>query len=146
MPHAGDLDGVFVLVVEEHPVVGTAKPEACQRRPEPLRIPAAVCQVTTDTIQNLHGRLAVNGAQAGAGFRRPDYRDSLGRGFLTHWLSPNSRRISSCGMPSPRASDARARSSAAAVSGVTSSSSTGARASERSSGSTITSSRLRTAF
>ena len=71
--------------------------------------------------------------------------DALG-GFLAHVPSPNSRRISSCGMPSPRVSDARARRSASAVSGVISSSSTGAKTSERASGSTIASSRLRTAL
>lgn len=58
-----------------------------------------------------------------------------------HLSRPNSRRMSSWGIPSPRASEARARSIAAAVSGVISSSSTGAEASERDSGPIITWSR-----
>src|SRR2546423_1893908 len=49
---------------------------------------------------------------------------------------------SSCGMPSPRASDVRARSNAMAVSNVISSSSTGARASDRNSDSIPISSRV----
>ena len=80
------------------------------------------------------------------GFRGLQDNNALGRGRFRHFLRPNSRRTSSCGMPSPRASEARARSSAAVVSCVTSLSSTGAEARERDSGSTITSSRLRTAF
>ena len=76
--------------------------------------------------------------------RRPRNADALGLRVTGDWLSLNSRRISSCATPSPRASDARARSRAAAVSGVMSFSSTEAPASERANGSTITSSRFRT--
>ncbi len=46
---------------------------------------------------------------------RPDDHSSLGGGFLANGFSPNSRRMFSCGMRSPRASEARARSSAEAV-------------------------------
>jgi hypothetical protein len=72
--------------------------------------------------------------------------DTFGRGLFGrfgHFLTPNSRRISSWGMPSPRASEARARSSPAAVSGVSSSSSTGASAREK--GSSMASSKPTTA-
>src|SRR3954447_1114560 len=55
---------------------------------------------------------------------------------LGHRVRPNSRRTSSCEIPSPRSSEALARSRAAAVSSVISSSSTGASASEGANGST----------
>src|ERR1039458_7867138 len=124
IPDAGDLDGALVLVVEEHPVIATPEPETGQRGLELLHVANTVGQVAIHTVENLHGGLALDGAQIGAGFRRPDAGDSLGVRVLAHFASPNSRRISSWGMPSPRASDARAHSNAAAVSGVISSSST----------------------
>src|ERR1035441_4567485 len=144
--HGGNLDAVVALPIEEHAVIAAPQPESGQRRFELLHVPAAAGPVAVDAVQNLQRRLAFDGAQVGAGFGRPMDLDPFRLRRLAHCRCPNSRRISSCGMPSPRASDARARSSAAAVSGVSASSSTGARASERSSGSTNTSSRLRTAF
>src|SRR5205807_9946294 len=83
-------------------------------------------------------RIAGDGTEISAGLGRPDHGDPLGRGRFGHFSRPNSRRMSSWGMPSPRASEAREQSSAAAVSGVISSSSTGAEASERESGLVIT--------
>src|SRR5205814_1822457 len=144
--HAGNLDGVLLSEIEEHPIVATAETEAGQGCLELFHVAGAAGQVAIDTVENLHGGIPFDHPNICTGFRRPDDRDPLRRGFFVHWFRPNSRRISSCGMPSPRASEARARCRAAAVSGVISSSSIGARASERASGSTSTSSRLRTAF
>src|SRR5579883_3670562 len=93
-----------------------------------LNVAATAGQVPIDAVENLHGSSPLDLTYIGAGLRRPDDGDSLRRGLLAHAFNPNSRRISSCGMPRPRASDARACSSSAAVSGVSTSSSTSARA------------------
>ena len=62
-----------------------------------------------------YGDLRLDGPQIGTGFWRPVDRNALGGGVLTHCFGPSSRRTSSCGMLSPRASEALARPSAAAV-------------------------------
>src|SRR5206468_6940552 len=106
-----------------------------------LHIALAMEQVAIEALENLESGFAIDGAEIGARFRRPDDGDTFrfGRSFFrAHFFKPNSRRTSSWGMPSPRSSDARARSRAAAVSGVISSPSMPAWARERESGSTIT--------
>src|SRR2546425_12473180 len=104
----GDLNADLAFEIEEHPVVAAAETEAAQRRFELFHVAGSVGQVAIHTSENLHGRFAIDGAQIRLGFRRPDDRDPLSGGFLAHCSSPNSRRISSCGTPSPRASEARA--------------------------------------
>src|SRR5258708_6122589 len=102
---------------------------------------SAANQILVDAAKDLQRGGTVDGTQFSTGFWRPNDRDSFRCCFFAHFSSPNSRRISSCGMPSPRASDVRARSIAAAVCGVISCSSTGA----RSKGLTIVSSSWTTA-
>jgi len=145
MAHGADRDGVLVLLIEEYALVAAAKTEAGVRRLEFLHVAGAVRQVAIHAVENLHRGFAVDGAEIDAALGRPDDGDPLGRFRFGHLSRPNSRRMSSWGMPSPRASEARARSIAAAVSGVISSSSTGAEASERDSGPVITWSRWTTA-
>src|SRR5258708_3018363 len=102
---------------------------------------SAANQILVDAAKDLQRGGTVDGTQFSTGFWRPNDRDSFRCCFFAHFSSPNSRRISSCGMPSPRASDVRARSIAAAVCGVISCSSTAA----RSKGLTIVSSSWTTA-
>lgn len=79
----------------EEPVVAAAEAEVRAWRLQFLHVANAVGQVAVQAVENLHGGLAVDGAEIGAGFRGPDDGDSLGRGVLAHLVSPNSRRISS---------------------------------------------------
>ena len=139
--NGGNVDGVLVPLIEEHAVVAAAEAEAGERRFEILHVAGVVGQVAIHAVKNLHGGFAVDGADIGAGLWRPDDGDPFRRLRFGHLSRPNSCRTSSWGMPSPRASEARARSIAAAVSGVISSSSTGAEASERDNGPVITWSR-----
>jgi hypothetical protein len=111
-------------------------------RLELLHVTISGGEVSVGAVEDIEGGLTVDAAQICAGFVRPNDGQAREGLLLTH--ISNSRRTSSCGMPSPRASDARARSNAVTVSGVRSSSSTGAIARERDSGSTMTSRRLRT--
>lgn len=141
----GDVDGVLVPLIEEHAVITTAKTVAGERRFEFLHVASAVSQLAIYAVENLHRGFTGDSAEIGTGLGRPDHSDPLGRWRFGHLSRPNSCRMSSWGMSSPRASEARARSSAAAVSGVISSSSTGADASERDSGPVITCSRWTTA-
>src|SRR5579863_8434567 len=137
---ASDFDGIFALEIEENSVVTTAETETAQRGLELFHVAGTMEQVAINAVKNLDGFFPLDCPQVNSGFMRPGDRDPLGRGVLAHCFSPNSRRISSCGIPSPRASEARARSSAAAVSTVISSSSTG-----RLAGSRMASRRLTTA-
>src|SRR5437660_1200667 len=52
MLDAGNLDGVLVLGIEEHPVVATAEPQAGQRRLELFHVAVAVGQVAVHTVEN----------------------------------------------------------------------------------------------
>ena len=74
---------------------------------------SAANQILVDAAKDLQRGGTVDGTQFSTGFWRPNDRDSFRCCFFAHFSSPNSRRISSCGMPSPRASDVRARSIAA---------------------------------
>src|SRR5664280_1775546 len=146
IPDAEDTDHIFVLLIEKYAVVAATQPKASSRRLELLDVTGAAGQVTIQAVKNLHRGLAVNRSKIGTSLRGPDDRYPLRCGLIAHFVRPNSRRISEWGIFSPLASDERARSSAAAVSDVISSSSTGTDASERPSGSTIASSSTRTAF
>src|SRR3974390_296224 len=145
MTDSSDFDGVRVFPIKEHAIIAAAEAEARERGLQLFDIASAAGEVAVHAVKNLHSKFTVDGAEIGAGFRRPADGNALGRGLLGfgHFFTPNSRRISSWGIPSPRASEARARSRAATVSGGSSSSSTGALAREK--GSSIASSRPTTA-
>jgi hypothetical protein len=64
---AGNLYGVLVPEIEEHPVVAAAEPEASQWRLELFHVAVAVGQVAVYTVKNLQGSFAVDGAQIGTG-------------------------------------------------------------------------------
>src|SRR5260370_30452818 len=131
-----DLDRICGFIIEKHAIVAAAETKTDARGLKLLHVANAVGQIAVNAVQNLHRRFPINCSQLSASLGRPSHGDP---GCLSgHLLSPNSRSISPCGMPSPRASEARARSSAAAVSDVIASSSTGTEASERDTGSTIT--------
>jgi hypothetical protein len=112
--------------------------DAGARRFEFLYVAGAAGEIAVHAVENLHRSFTVDGAKIDATLRRPNHGDPFGRCRFGYLPRPNSRRMSSWGMPSPRASEARERSSAAAVSDVISSSSTGAEASECDSGPVIT--------
>jgi len=123
--NARDFDGAFVLVIEEYPIV-------VQRRRKPVSGGLSFSRRRSGWprsdphSKNLHCGFALDGPQVGSRFGRPD--DAIRSGAASSLISSgNSRRISSWGIPSPRASAARARSRPAAVSGVISSSSTEAK-------------------
>jgi hypothetical protein len=139
---ADDLNGGFVAELEEQPVVAATKAEAGLRWPELLHVAVAGCEVAIRAVEDVERGLAVDAAQIGAGFVGP--HDKGGRALAARSPIELAEDVL-VRVPSPRASEVRARSSAAAVSGVSSSSSTGAEARERDSGSTMTSRRLRTA-
>src|ERR1035437_10709879 len=107
-----DVDGWPVLLIEEPPIVTAAKPEAGARRLKLLHVARAVSQVTPHTVENLHRCVAGYCTKVSASLRGPHYGDPLRRWRLGHLPRPNSRRTSSYAVPSPRASEARARSSA----------------------------------
>ena len=75
VPDASDLDGVLVRVIEEHPVVAAAEPEASEWVLQLFHVTVATGQVMIDAVENLPGSLAINRPKIGAGFRRPDDRD-----------------------------------------------------------------------
>ncbi len=77
--NGGDLDCVFVLEIEENPVVATAEPETGERRFEFFYIAGAIGQVAIHAMENLHRGFAVDGAEIGARLGRPDHGDPLGR-------------------------------------------------------------------
>src|SRR6185437_5638484 len=137
-----NFDCGFVAEFKKQAIVAATQAETGLWRLELFHIPIASRDVTVEAVQDIESRLAVDAAQIAAGFLGPANGKTCSLP-LTH--EPNSRRTSSCETALPSASDARARSSAAATSGVRSSSSTGAAAKDAESGSTITSSKLRTA-
>ena len=142
---AGDPNGVFAVWIEEEAVVAAAETEVGARRFEFLHVALAVEQVAIEAVENLQSRFAIDGANIGARFRRPNDGDAWVE--VSSWLTSSSRTRAGCRHAGCLLRDraTRARSRAAAVSGVISSSSTGARASERESGSTMTPRRFRTA-
>src|SRR5271157_2406848 len=62
-----DVDGVLVLLIEEHSIVATAEPEARERRLELLHIASAVSQIAIQATKNLHRGVAIDGAEIGPG-------------------------------------------------------------------------------
>jgi hypothetical protein len=146
MANCGDFNAVVALKIEKHSIISATQPEASHRLLESLHVTGPALKIAIHAVKNLESLLAVDCTEIRAGFHRPYKSDTFRRCPLGHFFKPNSRRISSWGMLSPRASAARARSRAATASGVSSSSSTKACASERERGSTMTSSRVRTAF
>ena len=117
---ADDFDGGPVPVLEEEPVIATTEAEASLRGFQLLDVSVARGEVAVGAVEDIEGGLAADAAQICAGVFRPEHGETLGVSFFAH--RPNSRSISSCGMPSPRASEARERSSAVVFSGVRSSS------------------------
>lgn len=78
MTHSGDRDGGVVFQIEERAVVATAEPEAGERRFKFFHVPGAVGEIAIHTVENLHRGFAVDGAEIGAGLRRPDHGDPFG--------------------------------------------------------------------
>jgi hypothetical protein len=97
MLHAGDLDGILAGLIEEQALISATQPKTGLRRFEPSYIARPVGQVAINAMENLQGSVALDCAQIGAAFRRPDDCDPLRVAGIDHWLSPNSCMISSCG-------------------------------------------------
>src|SRR5690349_17023924 len=84
----------------------TAKTESDQRRLQLFHVAGAARQVAVHTVEYLQSSFALHPPQISTRFRRPDDGNPVRGGFVAHYSSPNSRRICSCGIPSPRLSDA----------------------------------------
>src|SRR5205807_6650405 len=127
---------------EEEPVVTDAEPEffsslAC------LYVAFAGIRKAVQGGENAHGGGLVQAADIGLSRFRPD--DALHFGFLkrsiSSWVIPSSANTCSCGIPWLCLNHSRARSSAFASSGVIGSSSMGALAMARETGSSMGSSK-----
>lgn len=63
MSHRRDLDPVVTFGIKEYPVFSATEPEASERRLQLFHVADALGEVTIQTVKNLQGGLAVNGAQ-----------------------------------------------------------------------------------
>jgi hypothetical protein len=71
MAHAQDFNGQFFLREEENAVIAGAETELVAGRLELLDVTGAGGEIAIDRLQDLQGRLAVNGTQIGPSFRGP---------------------------------------------------------------------------
>src|SRR5713226_2986991 len=74
MADAEDLDGLFVDFAEQDAVVADPQAELGAWRLELDAVACAGFEITIDRLKNLPGGFAVDGAQVGAGRRRPDHK------------------------------------------------------------------------
>lgn len=72
VPDASDGDAVFSDLLEEDPVVSAAETEADHGRLELLYIAAASDKIPVDAVEDVESDLAVDGAEIGLSFERPD--------------------------------------------------------------------------
>ncbi len=78
MKDAQDLDGEFLFGQEEDAVITDAEAELRAGRLKFFQVARAGGEITVDGVQNAQGGLAVDGAEVGASFRRPE------NGFFRH--------------------------------------------------------------
>src|SRR5258708_39386332 len=95
----GNFD-VVVLAIEEHAKVAAAETQTSERGLQLFYITDTTSQEATQAVENLQGLIAIDGAEIGAGFRRPEDPHALRGRRFRHLLKPNSRSVSSWGMAS----------------------------------------------
>src|SRR6266545_2659807 len=117
MKNGGDFDCRFTLGIEEDAIIAAPDAKASPRWLKLLHVALAAGEISIDAMEDLQRCSAVDRPKIGASFWGPGNSNPLGSGVFTHSLRPNSRSIASWGTPSPRAREARARSSAAAAAG-----------------------------
>lgn len=69
MMNGGDVDGILVSLIKEHPIVATSKTKSLERRLEFLDVASTDSRVPINAVQNLQRRFAVDGAEINTGFR-----------------------------------------------------------------------------
>lgn len=67
MTDGGDFDRVVAFQIEEEAVVATSEPQAPERGLQFFHIAGAAGEIAVKAIENLHGGLAVDVAEIGAG-------------------------------------------------------------------------------
>ena len=88
VPHAANLDGRFVLGIEEHTVVATAKPEAGARRLELFHVAVAVGQIASTQRRTC---MAVSRSMARRSARASGYQMTAIRSAAVSSLTDSAR-------------------------------------------------------
>jgi hypothetical protein len=69
MANSRKFDSVIVPLFEENSIIGAAQSKTSKWRFEFLEVPASTSQIAIYTMEDLNGRLSIDGTQFAAGLR-----------------------------------------------------------------------------